>query len=259
MTSLTARDRLGIRLLGSCALVLLACGVIAAFVSRGNVALDTQTFCPPGQVLPAQTTILVDLTDPLPEELRQGLEARIVQIARFELQSHEFVTLWVLGHPQGMLRCVFARRYPGSDANPLFENPRQVTARCYSLFIAPLLEALRELPTSGASSSPILAALGEVMETARLSECRGDRRLLLVSDLLVNTPEFSVYRDHFGTGDYQMWTPGQVPKLDLQGVQVEVLQVSRPGRSLRADAKLRGIWREYLDVCGAQAVRFGRL
>jgi hypothetical protein len=207
------------------------------------------------------TVVLLDVTDPLsPEEVVQ-VAARLKALEEFELDRGELVTLYTIGRYQDTdVRRWFCARYPGRVANPLFQTPRRVAARCDSLFSRPLATALTAaFGPAPSNRSPVSAAIQEVAEFEEFGREIPFRRLILVSDLMENTGSFSFYRAPLeqGTAPTAAWQRDH--RAHLRGCLIEVLEVSRTGVSVSGRSTLRGFWRQYFTACGASAVRFGPL
>ena len=261
MRDLSSQDRLGIALVAVAVL-----GVLATFVTLGQLAdraqrLDRADRDPTIRGTLRSTVVLLDVTDPLGSEQVTAVAKRIKALEEFELQRGELVTLCTVGRYEDTdVRRWFCTRYPGRAANPVFETPRRVAARCDSLFSRPLMKALTATFAPARSDrSAVTAAIQEVAEFEEFGRGIPFRRLILVSDLMENTGSLSFYRTplNSGTGPASAWL--EEHRAALRGASVEVLEVSRAGISVSERAALRAFWRQYFTACGATTVRFGPL
>lgn len=206
------------------------------------------------------TAIVLDVTDALTVDQAMALGERMRAVEEFELHRGELVSLWTVGGPEGELRRWFCGRFPGRSANSFSENPRHVVERCESLFSYPFSRALAAAITPArAARSPIAACIAEIGEIDVFSSTIRYRRLILISDLLENTSHLSFYRE--GTRSLVASTEHWIRenRADLDGVDVEVLGIVRPGVSVSDRAALRKHWRRYFAASGASGVRFGGL
>lgn len=261
MKDLTAKDRVGIALI---AFSLLA--VSATFLTLERLAdraqrMDRADRDPTVVGTSRATAILLDVSDPLSPEQAAGVDDRVRALEEFEIHRGELVSLCTVGrYVDTDVRRWFCARYPGRAANPVFETPRRIAARCDSLFSLPLERALKRALEPARSGRTALAA--SIRETAEFEEfvpVIPIRRLVVVSDLMENTNDLSFYRT-----DVRRELPPSPSWLrehraNLRGVVVEVLEVPRPGVSVAERSALRTFWREYFAACGASSVRFGEL
>jgi|SRR5882672_2815287 len=261
MTNGGSKDRIGIVLIAvALALIALTATIAENLEGRAQkrAADDVGTTGVPGS---RQWVVLIDVTDPLPGDQVQSLDKRFLRLDRSELRRGEYLSVWSLGnYPEGELRRCFSGRYPGRDANILFENPRFIEARCDSLFSSPLARAVIDVLASRPSPrTELLDAFRELTELAQLGGTSSPARLLLISDLAENTPELSLYGGAVVSDTVWSTSPLRDRLVDLRGVAVEVLEIPRPSDTFRLRAVRRRFWRGYFLACGASAVRFVRL
>lgn len=260
MKAVGKHDRLGIILLILAVLTGLAGFLVLASLQDRARHRDEADRNPlvPGTL--RSTAIVLDVTDTLTVDQARALGERMRAVEEFELQRGELVSLWTVGGPEGELRRWFCGRFPGRSANSFTENPRHVVERCDSLFSYPFSRAFAAAITPArAARSPIAACIAEIGEIDVFSSTIRHRRLILISDLLENTRHLSLYRD--GTRSLITSTEHWIRenRADLDGVDVEVLGIVRPGVSVSDRAALRRLWRRYFAASGAAGVRFGGL
>jgi hypothetical protein len=259
MTSHVLSNRAAMALITAC-LVALGIGVgLAALMQARIPILDPVTACALGRATSGSTVVVIDRTDPDTPPQAAALRERLRQLEE-ELEPNELVSVWVISDlPEGSLRRVFCRCFPGRQANALLQSRRRVAKRCDSLFSQPLHDLAAGLPgPERAPRSPILEALC-TLGRAELGGTAGPRRLLVVSDLWQNSRPVSFY-PRIPTFTAFRSSPGSdrlIP--DLRGVDVELLRTPRAGEDLGVELQLLRFWEACLKAAGARSVRIRRL
>jgi hypothetical protein len=86
----------------------------------------------------------------------------------------------------------------------------------------------------------------------RKHDVKGERRLIIISDMLHNTPQFSMYR---GPVDYETFAAskyGRKAQLELRDVEVELhYLINNPQLQTKRNLKF---WEDYFIKAGAQIV-----
>jgi hypothetical protein len=91
---------------------------------------------------------------------------------------------------------------PGKTASELIGNPRREYVKWVEKFGRPLDEALTVLTQPGkGNQSPIVEAIGDVVSRRENRVPSGDRKLLLVSDMLQNSGQFTMFGNAAGARD----------------------------------------------------------
>ena len=236
--------------LGATVAVLVALATIALW-PRGEY--DPKTLCPQDGDY-SRTAVLIDATDSLSATQVKTIHEEIGAL-RERLAPHEWVGIFVLDEDNLVLPSPeVALCYPGdeSTANLLYENPRQIRRRYERQFRAPIeaaLERLASLPPK--RTSPILEMIRAVALDRNFDSTKG-RRLIVVSDLLQNVPDYSHYRTK---PDFEQWrnTPyaSEFLQLSLLDVNVDILYLKRTdARSLQRRYHI-AFWEDYFDAVGA--------
>lgn len=215
---------------------------------------DPDTFCPyDGNH--DRTAILVDASDPLsPTQVKRVRE--YLEDLRHRLSLHEWVGLYVLSETNLVLPSpVFALCNPGSaeEANLLYENPERIRRQFAERFQKPMIAALAQLTTPSAprATSPILEMIRSVI-TDRRYRSSGRRRLIIVSDMLQNTRDYSHY-----TGDYSFELfraqayAREFLNLSMLDVYVEVLYLKRTTTEALQTRRHVGFWELYFSAVDA--------
>ena len=260
MTRFTRQDYLGIGLLSFVVVALAASFAVQTAVSERDRRLERQDLDP---TLPIarSTVVLVDVTDSLRVVQVEAVRQRLSEMVAFEFQRGELVTVCSVGrYDDGDMRSWYRARVPDSHVNPMVQTASRRTARVDSIFARPLREALEQaLQPSTANRTGLAASIRESAELEGFDRTARVRHLLVASDLLENGPELSMYRVPL---DSTLTVPPgwlRKNKADLQGVEVEVLEIPRPRISASERSAIRRFWTTYFDSCGAGSVRFRRL
>ncbi|MEM7766257.1 MAG: hypothetical protein AAF253_02070 [Pseudomonadota bacterium] len=179
------------------ALVVAAIAIIGFTVySLQPKPYDPRTLCAISDALPPHTAIIIDKTDEYTPRQAE-LIADVIRAAGRDLAVGERLTLFELDangvfDPRGEFSLCNPGR--GSQVNPLFRNPKLIEERYAALFERPLEQELSDLVTpKEAPASPILEAIARLGQTEAFSTGVPERRLILISDMLQNSREFSAY------------------------------------------------------------------
>ncbi|HSQ60390.1 MAG TPA: hypothetical protein VLT84_08155 [Acidobacteriota bacterium] len=260
MKRLGTQDRVGIALLAFVFLALVGMLALQESLRDRNRRIERADVDP---TLPStrSTLLLLDVTDPLSAVQAEAVRRRLGEMEAFEFQRGELVTLCSIGqYPDGDARSWFRARVPDRSVNALVETASRRAARVDSIFSRPLREALDQaLQPSTAERTGLCAAIKEAADLEGFGPTVPSRRLVLVSDLLENAPGFSLYRVPLDSTLQAL--PGWLRRhaANLQGVEVEVLEVPRPNLDASERSALRAFWKAFFERSGARAVRFRRL
>ena len=225
---------------------------------RQAASIDPETLCPRHGRGP-HTAILIDASDSFTESQQQRLQAALDGIID-NLALHEWLAIYVLDSANPTLvRPRIGKCYPGgaAEANPLYQNPQQLQRALESEFERPLAAAMREIAaaSAGQETSPILEMIAAVATDTGYA-ARGQRRLIIVSDMLHNTPEYSHYRT---SPDFPSFRRLEYSRqfLDriLDQARVEILHVRRPRDERYHSRRYISFWEEYFAATGASLER----
>lgn len=254
------QDRQGVLILVACALALMLGLGVALLLTSSEPRLDPVSLRAVNRPSTGVASVLIDRTDPLSALQEARIKDRLRQLELHELRANDFVEVWELRQTdEGPLRRLFARYFPGRDANPLWANPSAVASRSDSLFWTPLLDALRPPVSGHVAHSPILSAVRELSEQSEFSAAKSRRTLLLISDLLENSDAGSFYAAREDFRAFRVSAAYLALRPDLRGANVEVCYVVRPDLSPAASERARCFWQAYFRASGAAVITFERL
>lgn len=228
------RSNLWAALAAVAALVLLAGYAALSLWAKGQrVAIDEATLCPVSGPS-AVTAVLVDRSDPLNSQqalrVRQVLDRVVAEapvggrVALYVAEADAFTALTP----------VLALCNPGSEANPLYQNPKKIRARYEEGFKARFETVGKALlERAQRKTSPIMESIKAVCIDAFAATPPGvPLRLVVVSDLVQHSPIVSHYRER----NFESFL--RDPRLsgvlvDCKGAEVEMLYILRLGKDGR--------------------------
>lgn len=222
----------------------------------GQGPLNPKTLCPAQGPL-GHHVLLIDKTDPLTFTQKQA----------FTVSLEKFIEHRV---PEGYLLSVFALEEDfRSTAAPLAElcNPgigadkseweashKRLRKRYEEKFLNPLLTTSESLmATQPGKASPIFEMLQLVAINAfRKHDVKGERRLVVFSDMLHNTSQFSMFRSQAAFPAFSATDYARTTQVDLAGVGVELHYIIH---SPQLQTQRNNIfWEQYFEKAGAHVV-----
>lgn len=226
------------------------------FVFTRESEPDKVTLCP-SKGPKGHYVLLVDKTDPMSFTQKQAFSVLLKEVVKKRLPQDYLLSVFVLGEDfKATAEPLVELCNPGSGENSsaLTSNVDWIRRDYEEKFIKPLMQQAEALQGSQpAKASPIFEMLQLVaINGFKRSDVKGERRLLLVSDMLHNNSAFSMYRgiptySSFAETDYALRT-----RTDLQGVEVELYYlINTPQLQTRRNQKF---WEEYFDKSGARLV-----
>ena len=235
------------------ALGVLICAVVAVILysAYGGVKYDTATFCPLDGKYP-RTAIIIDATDSLNDGHRKSLQTEMDSL-RIRLARHEWLGLYVLDEGElNLPKPLIALCNPGNDntCNPAIANCQEAERIYKKDFAEPMKEQIKSLTSlPEKNESPIFEMLEAVVRDGHFDKSQ-KRRLIVVSDMLHHTGDYSHYGDNI---DFATWQETdyarQFLKLPLNGADVEIWYIKRDPK--KQPREHREFWEEYFNAVGA--------
>lgn len=232
-------------------LALISGAVGFAITQMSGRSYDETTLCR-GEGADHVTVVLLDLTDPLNTTQAQRLRTMLDrEIAGSPPDT--MISFGIVSDDETEWGSRFAKCKPptGDAANALYENPRLIAERYDEEFRTPLETTLASMIRVGESDrSPIMEALQALIaQTPDFASTPGDRKIVIVSDMLQHSETLSAYR---GEGWEHFETTGGKRRLagNLDGVYVEIIRIPR---RTRVDVDLsEDFWVRYFDHQGSR-------
>lgn len=234
---------------------LVAVGVSFFYINR-TVAPDKITLCPQSGPL-GHVVVLVDITDPYKFIQREAFSVALKKLASEAILEGHLLSIYALGESfEANARPVFERCNPGigEGKSELTANLRRIEERHRKEFEEPILALNDALtPSNSADFSPIFEMFQLVSINAfRAHGIDGPRSMIVYSDMLPNTGEFSMFK---ALPDYRQFidTPyGQRTRTDLKNVKVELnYLMNYPHLQTR---KQLNFWEQYFEQSGASVI-----
>jgi hypothetical protein len=209
-----------------------------------GAGLDAR-LCPAGGPT-GHIVLLVDKTDPLTFTQKQAFQQRLRDLVTHRTPAGTLLSVFVLGESfkdNAAPLAELCNPGDGAGASELTANPAQLKRQYDDRFIAPLMDE--------ADALQALQLVGINGFQAR--DVKGPRRLVVMSDLLHNTPELSMYRalpdfDAFARTDYAVKSQA---RLDGVAVELDVL-MNTPALQTR---RLAEFWERWFERAGAHVER----
>lgn len=236
--------------------LIVACAGAFAFVyhedqKRGGY--DQQTLCPLDEQRAGTTVIIMDATDSISDAHKNKIERAYGELQK-NLELYERVVFFTLrGGDYVAPDPIIELCNPGNRANPLYQNPGRIQRTFERKFHEPIgREIQASYHQEPQSQSPILEMIKGVSRHRVFIRAKGKkRRLIIISDMLQNTPAYS----HYGSGmDFASWsaTPEARPfaDLDIADAEVEIWQLAR------ADSRFehQDFWNSYFRSLGVSSI-----
>jgi hypothetical protein len=228
-------------------------GAAYAWFTRDG-ALDRTTLCPKRGPT-GHVVVLVDKTDPLNFTQSAAFQRVYEDLIDHRIAPGELISVFAVDEDYRRTATPLVELCNpggGEGKTDLTANTRKLEAHFRTRFREPLLrhrEAL--ISASPGTLSPIFEMLQMVaINSFRKHGITGPRRLIVVSDMLHNTPGYSMYRS---TPDFEAFVAsdyGRRTGADLNGVEVEVHYVLNAPR-LQTRRQLH-FWERYFRGSGAR-------
>ena len=227
-------------------------GLFAVMAFNQPPALSADTNCRVDRKDPAHTILLIDQSDPFTEN-DLGWVQEFVDAEARNLPRYGRLTVMTpnAADPYDP-RIVFTSCTPGSaeDANPILSNPRMVEDTWRDQFFQPLSsEIAATLKSKRQSASPLSEALFAAADRADFQNGRTERRVVLVSDLMQHSADYSFYKSG---ANFEAFSQTKLADFmpSMKGVDVVARIVPRREYDLPL-GEVKTFWRAYFRETGA--------
>jgi len=238
------------------AVFLVATGIGYAYLTMHKEArpTDATTFCPMDEKGPnSVTAILIDRTDSFNLTQQAAIRDRLNDVKE-HMSRYDLVEVYAVEPTQEkLLQPVFSMCSPGrgEDTNDWIGNPHLIEERWQTLFDKPLQNLFDSvLSSETAQISPIMESIQSIavtsLESQKYVSKKIPRRLIIISDLMQYTKDYSQYRpltsfDHFRDTPYY-----QGVRSDLADIHIEIWYIRRQNTLARQGEKHVDFWRDYI-------------
>lgn len=237
-------------------LALLAVAVLAGLGTWkffGHSEAPTDLLCSSSRGPSAHVILLVDKTDPLTFTQGKAFHQIIEDFTKGKyVHEGELLSVFVLGQDfRDTADPVFERCNPGDGSlrSKVTENPELWRRKYQNEFVKPLMDFEQQMRASQSSKwSPILEMLQVVAIRFAKYDVHGRRSLFIVSDMLHNTPDYSLYRDPIDYDVLKRKPAFSRLRSKLETVEGNIfLLLNSPPLQTR---KLSKFWEDYLRDMG---------
>jgi hypothetical protein len=218
--------------------------------------VDKTTLCPATGPT-GHIVLLVDKTDPLNFTQRQAFAVTLRELIEKKTPQGYLLSVFVLGEDfKATAAPLLELCNPGtgSDRSQWTANLKRVRDQYEQKFVKPMLEQSDVLTaTVPSKASPIF----EMVQLAAINgfkkhDVKGEHRLIIMSDMLHNTPQFTMYK---GAVDFQAFANsdyGRKTRADLPDTSVELIYLmNSPQQQTKRNLNF---WEEYFKKAGARIV-----
>ncbi|MDB9943436.1 hypothetical protein OAD19_00065 [Octadecabacter sp.] len=233
--------------------ILIFGALFGAQVMMAKSEINEETLCHIDADLDV-AVVLLDLTDPLNAIQQSNLTGMLDrEIARASTDT--LFSLGVVSADPANWGAKFTKCKPetGAQANAVYQNPSQIADRYKVEFQQPLAVTLVDmLDADEEQQSPIMEALQALIsDTPEFGNKRGQRRIIIVSDMLQHSETLSFYR---GQGWEYFSTTGGVERLagNLTDVSVTIVRIPRIGQNVPSREQSDEFWVRYFDRQGSE-------
>lgn len=235
--------------------VIIACGFAGAYLFALNkhASIDHQTFCKKGGI-DEVSVVLIDHTDHFNDVQSAELKRELKSIAKNIPQNSWLKLIAVSTDPSSLLKEEPPFCNPGdettvSDVTGNKNLAKSLYEKRYKSKIDEMLASI--LLTNVQNSSPIMEAIQAASVTTFKSEdAPAVKKLIIVSDLLQHTDEFSMYREIPDFKDFRNLPYWNKINTDLEDVEVHVFVIRRDGADELQNTKLIKFWADYFSAQG---------
>ncbi|MER9925755.1 hypothetical protein NKJ84_23120 [Mesorhizobium sp. M0048] len=252
----------GAILLGLASLAMFSGYVWLNVKARDVVETDAKTGCPTKAGANSVTAVLFDTSDPVPQATMEDLANKFRQIAG-SIKQGGYLWVGTLTAVPGDLKELYARCNPGdgSTVDVWTSNPGKHQRIWEEAFDKPLKELPEHLPRdSQADQSPIMAGI-QKLKLSLFDHGMFDnvpKRLVLVSDMMENTPAYSQYKSGADYNAFKKSPASSRFRTDLLGADVTILYFNRPERKFLSVAHAN-FWTQWFSDNGGNLTDFTKL
>ena len=241
---------IGYIIIGIC-VIILGSTVISALVLKGEKC-DPETFC--RDDVSAHTIVVLDKTDKLNSNQQRAI-LNYINREKSRLDTFEKFSIFTLtdssyANPDP----IFSKCCPGTgkEANQLYQNPRKIQLRFDQLFSKPLKENMSDIFSNDiGSKSPIMEMIRDLSFRDDFGEAVQKRTLIIISDMMQNTLNYSQYSDSLDYTDFSQQPYADELTTNLGSVDVIILYLHRDHLRKIQGKRHLSFWKRYLEETGA--------
>ncbi len=242
-------------------LAALAGGAWFLKAKHDKLAMDDH-LCPPNPA--SYLAVLVDVTDPMSLPQRQDLRNKLEDLKDDVRKGGKISIYKVDTANEKLLTPMLEVCNPGdaSDVSEMSGDPKAVQKLWNEKFEKPLDAVFQQVTiASGSDTSPILQSIQSITLTDLKDRKAKDkpRRLIVISDLLQNTPGLSFYGRIPSTDEVVNGREFATARTDLRGVDVELWMLQRADYSKSQPRTLAELWDALVSTQGGNVTSVYRV
>ncbi|MGD9161248.1 MAG: hypothetical protein PVG39_22735 [Desulfobacteraceae bacterium] len=236
------------------------CFVVFSFLIISAVTLnkreyDPETFCT--ENIEAHTIVVLDKTDPFSAN-QQKFILNYINREKDQLRPFEKFSVFTLTeNTYSSPEPLFSKCNPGTGekANQLYQNPRKIQMRFDEFFLKPLEENMKNmLVNNTGSKSPILEMIKELSLRKDFGEEVKKRTLIIISDLMHHTAEYSHYKNRIDYECFSRKSYAYDVAAVLDSVNVKIVYLLRNNLNRIQGERHMSFWENYFEEMGAEIV-----
>lgn len=217
---------------------------------------DPDTLCPIDQASPKYVALVFDKSDTYNKVQQQFLK-RFFSEFKAGLLPGTRISIYVIDDSKNKEIApdfVVCAPRAGEDANVFYENPKHIRQRWKDQFEQPLDRVVEGfMQPAQSDSSPIMEIFQVVSLTAFPPGANNiDKQIILISDMLQHTSEWSHYRGQMNFKELQNSTYYQRINTDLQNAEVNILYVRRDGMEKLQNKRHAFFWADFIESIGGR-------
>ena len=201
-------------------------------LSKVKIDIDPDTLCQVSRPTTDIIAILIDATEGLPERAARQASIRIEQVLS-AAPENSLINLYAIksgneSHIEPIAN--ICKPSNGEDVSNLTGNKHYTIMQYEERFLKPLrLQIDNLIDANSSSTSPLIESMqSAVIESFEANANTGEKRLIIVSDMIQNTNLYSFYREKPSYENYnEISTQSGKGMLRLDGITVELLIVAR--------------------------------
>lgn len=260
MQRLTKENKnvIGYVIIGLC-LTILGVSIVSALALKGE-KVDPETFC--REDISAHTIVVLDKTDSLSVS-QQKFALDYVNKEKDALNPFEkFSILTLTEDTYTALEPAFSMCNPGTgkEANQLYQNPRKIQMRFDEFFSKPLRENLQDaLSEETGARSPIFEMIRELSFRADFDKRVEKKTLIIISDLMHHTPEYSHYKSRIDYEYFAKQPYADEVAANLNSVEVKIVYLLRDNLGSIQGERHLSFWKKYFESMGAEVAEVRKI
>lgn len=221
-----------------------------------QLVYEPETLCPIGTESPKYVALVFDKSDTY-NKVQQRFLQRFFSQFKAEVSPGTRISIYVIDDQKNKEISpdfVVCAPRTGDDANTFYENPKRIRQRWQRKFEQPLDLAIKGFMQAGQSDySPIMEIFQHISLTAFPSgNSLAEKQIILISDMLQHTPEWSHYRSQIDFTALQKTSYYQRINTNLKNAEVNILYVRRDGMEKLQNKRHAFFWANYIESIGGR-------